>query len=91
MSDRFSAFVGKVDAEEFVTEQRDDFDTLPRQLGREDDDQVLFGLGYSQPRSHGGHFDVSAGTSLALPTEPYGKAYLPHRDPNTRAQPVAPA
>ena len=73
MSDRFSAFVGKVDAEEFVTEQRDDFDTLPRQLGREDDDQVLFGLGYSQPRSHGGHFDVSAGTSLALPTEPYGK------------------
>jgi len=73
MSDRFSAFVGKVDAEEFVTEQRDDFDTLPRQLGREDDDQVLFGLGYSQPRSHGGHFDVSAGTSLALPTEPYAK------------------
>lgn len=73
MSNRFSAFVGKVDAEEFVTEQRDDFDTLPRQLGREVDDKVLFGLGYSQPRRHGGHFDVSVGTSLDIPTEPYGK------------------
>jgi hypothetical protein len=73
MSDRFSAFVGKVDADEFVTEQRDDFDTLPRQLGREVDDKVLFGLGYSQPRGHGGHFDVSVGTSLAIPTEPYAK------------------
>ena len=73
MSDRFSAFVGKVDADEFVTEQRDDFDTLPRQLGREDDDKVLFGLGYSQPRGHGGHFDASVGTSLDIPTEPYAK------------------
>ena len=27
LSDRFSGFVGKVDADEFVTEQRDDFDT----------------------------------------------------------------
>ena len=73
LSDRFSAFVGKVDADEFVTEQRDDFDTLPRQLGREDDDKVLFGLGYRQPRGHGGHFDASIGTSLDIPTEPYAK------------------
>lgn len=73
MSERFSAFVGRVDAEEFVTEQRDDFDTLPRQFGREDDDKVLFGLGYSEPRGHGGHFDASIGTSLESPTEPYAK------------------
>ena len=73
VSDRFSAFVGKVDADEFVTEQRDDFDALPRQLGREDDDKVLFGLGYSQPRARGGHFDTSVGTSLDIPTEPYAK------------------
>ena len=73
VSDRFSAFVGKVDADEFVTEQRDDFDTLPRQLGREEDDKVLFGLGYSQPRAHGGHFDASVGTTLEFPTDPYAK------------------
>jgi hypothetical protein len=73
MKDRFSAFVGKVDADEFVTELRDDFDTLPRRFGDEVDDKVLFGLGYSQPRRYGGHFDVSVGTTLDLPTEPYAK------------------
>ena len=73
MSDRFSGFIGKVDADEFVTEQRDDFDTLPRQFGQEVDDKVLFGLGYSEPRGPGGHFDASVGTSLESPTEPYAK------------------
>jgi hypothetical protein len=56
LCDHFSGFVGKVDADEFVTEQRDDFDTLPRQFGQEVDDKVLFGLGYSEPRGPGGHF-----------------------------------
>jgi len=73
LSDRFSGFIGKVDADEFVTEQRDDFDTLPRQFGREVDDKVLFGLGYSEPRGPGGHFDASVGTSLESATEPYAK------------------
>jgi hypothetical protein len=73
MADRFSAFVGKVDPDEYVTEQRDDFDTLPRQFGREGDDAVLFGLGYSQPRRRGGHFDAGAGVSLDSSTEPYVK------------------
>jgi hypothetical protein len=73
MSERFSAFVGKVDPEEFVTEQRDDFDTLPRQFGREGDDAVLFGLGYSQPRRRGGYFDAGVGTRLDAPQEPYVK------------------
>ena len=73
LSERFSGFVGKVDADEFVTEQRDDFDTLPRQFGREVDDKVLFGLGYSEPRGRGGHFDASLGTSLQSPAEPYAK------------------
>ena len=54
MSDRYSTFVGRVDPAEFVTEQRDDFDTRPRQFGREVDDEVLFGLGYSQPDRRGG-------------------------------------
>jgi hypothetical protein len=74
MSDRFSAFVGRVDSDEFVTEQRDDFDTLPRQFGREVDDEVLFGLGYSQPRRRGGRFDVSVGTQLDSPKDVYVKS-----------------
>lgn len=73
MNDRLNAFVGKVDPEEYVSEQRDDFDTLPRQLGRENDDEVLFGLGYSQPGRRGGHFDTSVGTRLDSPKEAYAK------------------
>lgn len=73
MSDRFSAFIGKVDPDEYVTEQRDDFDTLPRQFGREIDDEVLIGLGYRQPGRRGGYFDAGVGTSLDAPDEPYVK------------------
>ncbi len=73
MGDRLSAFVGKVDRDEFVTEQRDDFDALPRQFGRQADDEVLLGVGYSQPGRRGGRFDVSVGTRLAAPSEPYAK------------------
>ena len=73
ISDRFNAFVGRVDPDEFVTEQRDDFDTLPRQFGREVDDELLFGLGYSQPRRRGGRFDFSVGTQLASPKDVYVK------------------
>ena len=74
MSDHFSAFVGKVDPDEYVTERRDDFDTLPRQFGREGDDAVLFGLGYSQPGRRGGHFDAGVGTRFGTPMEPYAKS-----------------
>ena len=73
MSERLSAFVGKVDPDEFVTEQRDDFDTLPRQFGRVADDDVLFGLGYSQPGRRLGRFDAGFGTRLDAPTKPYAK------------------
>ncbi|MGB5132868.1 MAG: hypothetical protein WBO00_09655 [Steroidobacteraceae bacterium] len=74
LSDRYSVFVGRVDPDEFVTELRDDFDTLPRQFGREGDDALLFGLGYSQPGRRGGHFDVGLGTSLDSSTGPYVKS-----------------
>lgn len=73
MNDHLSAFVGKVDPDEFVTEQRDDFDTLPRQFGREVDDEVLVGLGYRRPGRRGGSFDVGVGTSFNAPDEPYVK------------------
>jgi hypothetical protein len=71
LSERFNAFVGRLDPDEYVTELRDDFDTLPRQFAREDDDAVLFGLGYRQPGRIGGHFDADIGAKL--PLEPYLK------------------
>lgn len=47
VSDRYSAFVGRVDPDEFVTEQRDDFDTRPLHLCHE---RTLPGLGRPWPR-----------------------------------------
>jgi len=73
LSGRFNAFIGKVDPNEHVTELRDDFDTLPRQFGHQEDDAVLFGLGYSQPGRGGGYFDADAGAELGFPMDPYVK------------------
>ena len=73
ISERFSAFVGRVNPDEYVTDLRDDFDTLPRQFAGEDDDAVLLGLGYRQPGRGGGHFDASVGVKLDWPLDPYAK------------------
>ena len=69
-----NAFVGRVDPEEYVTELRDDFDALPRQFARQEDDAVLLGLGYGQAGRRGGHFDAGVGAKLRWPVEPYAKA-----------------
>ena len=66
LSERFDAFVGRVDPEEYVTELRDDFDTLPRQFARQEDDAVLLGLGYGQPGRGGGHFSAGVGAKLGV-------------------------
>lgn len=73
LSERISAFVGRVDPDEFVTEVRDDFDTLPRQFARAADDEVLLGLGYRRPGPGGGHFDASVGARLDWPPDVYAK------------------
>lgn len=73
LSEHFNAFVGRLDPDEYVTELRDDFDTLPRQFARQDDDAVLFGLGYRRPGRIGGHFDADIGAKLRWPLEPYVK------------------
>jgi hypothetical protein len=73
LSERVNVFVGRTNRDELVTELRDDFDTLPRQFGREEDDEVLLGLGYSQPARSGGNFDFDAGTELSFPPDPYVK------------------
>ena len=73
LSERFSAFVGRLESDEYVTDARDDFDTLPRQFAGEPDDQLLLGLGYRQPGRRGGYFDTSVGVKFDWPPEPYVK------------------
>jgi hypothetical protein len=86
LSERFNAFIGRLDPDEYVTDARDDFDTLPRQFAGEPDDQLLLGLGYRQPGRRGGYFDGSVGAKFDWPPEPYAKgAYhltLPFLDRN---------
>jgi hypothetical protein len=74
LSNRFNVFIGRVDPVGHVTEMRDDFDTLPRQFGQQEDDAVLVGLDYSQPTHGKGYFDFDVGTELSLPLDPYVKA-----------------
>ncbi len=71
LNDRFNAFIGRSDFEEEATGSRDEFDSLPRQFGRQSDDAVLLGLGYSQPGRGGGYFDGGIGAKLAFPLDPY--------------------
>lgn len=73
LNERFSAFVGRVDPDEFVTEMRDDFDSLPTQFARAEDDEVLLGLGYRRPGPGGGHFDTSVGARVDWPPDVYAK------------------
>lgn len=73
LNERFSAFVGRVDPDEYVTEVRDDFDSLPRQFARAENDEVLLGLGYRRPGPGGGHFDASVGARLDWPPDVYAK------------------
>lgn len=71
VNERLRAFVGRLDPDEYVTGARDDFDTLPRQFARAEDDDVLLGLGYRRPGPGGGHFDANIGAKLDWPPQAY--------------------
>jgi hypothetical protein len=73
LNERFHAFIGRVDADEYVSDTSSDFDALPRQFAGAEDDSVLLGLGYRQPGRRGGRFDTSVGVDLDWPPEPYVK------------------
>jgi hypothetical protein len=75
LSERWHAFIGRVDPDDYVSDTSDDFDALPQQFaGLNDEDSVLVGLGYRQPKRRGGYFDTSVGVDLDWPPEPYVKA-----------------
>jgi hypothetical protein len=71
--ERISAFAGRVNRDEFISDSESDFDALPtRQFGgMAEDESVLLGLGYSSPKRNGNDFDVSVGVRVDLPVDPY--------------------
>jgi hypothetical protein len=70
--ERLSAFAGRVGEDDYISDVEDDFDALPtRQFGHLEDESVLLGLGYSNPKRTGNDFDASAGVRVDTPLDPY--------------------
>ena len=73
LNDRFSAFVGRVNPDEFVTERDQESGAFRRQYGPIQEDQTLLGISYREPPREGGRFDAGAGVRVRWPPDPYVK------------------
>lgn len=72
LNERFHAFIGRVNRDEYVTERSPGSGAFARQYGPTEDDQTLFGIRYRDPRD-GGHWDADAGLRLQSPLDPFVK------------------
>ncbi len=72
LNERFHAFIGRVNREEYVTERAPGSGAFARQYGPVEDDETLFGIRYRSPRE-GGHWDADAGLRVRSPLDPFVK------------------
>jgi len=73
LNERFHAFIGRVNPDEYVTEESPGSGAFARQYGGvADEDQTLFGIRYRDP-TEGGHWDADAGLRLRSPLDPFVK------------------
>jgi hypothetical protein len=72
MNQRYHAFIGRVNRDEYVTERDISSGAFPNQIGRVEDDQTLFGIAYRSPKE-GPHFDADVGIRLRFPVDPFVK------------------
>ena len=72
MNEKFHAFIGRVNRDEYVTERRPDSGAFARQYGPVEDDETLFGIRYREPKQ-GGRFQADAGLRLRTPLDPFVK------------------
>jgi hypothetical protein len=80
LNQRFHAFVGRFDRNEYVSERAPQSGALPRQSGPENEEQTLAGIVYHTPPRQGSRFDAGAGVRVRLPPDPYLKgAYVYER------------
>jgi hypothetical protein len=77
ISEKFNAFVGRVNRDEYVTERAPESGAFQRQYGPVEEDQTLLGISYRETPKQGGRFDAGAGVRLRFPLDPYVKgSYL---------------
>ncbi len=85
IDERFNAFVGRVNPEEFITERDEPSGAFQRQYGPATEDQTIFGLSFHEPPKQGGYFDAGVGVRIALPMDPYVKgSYIFERGTSER-------
>ena len=73
INERLHAFIGRVNRDEYVTEESPGSGAFARQYGGPaDDDETLFGIRYRDPKD-GGHWGGDAGLRLASPLDPFVK------------------
>lgn len=85
LNERFHAFIGRVDPNEYISEREEPSGAFRRQYGPITEDQTLFGLSYHEPEKQGGYFDAGAGMRIALPLDPYIKgSYVYERGASER-------
>lgn len=73
LNERFNAFIGRVDPEEYVTERAQESGAFRRQYGPRSEDETMLGISYREPRKQGHRFDASVGMRLHFPLDPYVK------------------
>lgn len=72
--ERMSAFIGRVGEDDFISDSESDFEALPtRQFGNLENESVLVGLGYSNPKRTGNDFDAGIGVRVDLPLDPFAR------------------
>lgn len=84
LNERFHAFIGRVNREEYVTERVPSSGAFARQYGPTEDDETLFGIQYRDPRE-GGHWDADAGLRVRSPLDPFVKGSYRFNKGNSEA------
>lgn len=74
LDERYNAFIGTFDRDEFVTEREQQSGAIPRQRtgGGVEEDQTLLGIQYRE-REGGARFEADAGIRIRSPIDPFVK------------------
>jgi hypothetical protein len=73
LNERFNAFIGRVNRDEFVSERAQQSGAFERQYGPASDEQTLAGITYRTPAKQGSRFTAGAGVRLRFPLDPFVK------------------
>ena len=73
LNERWNAFIGRVNRDEYVSEAQQQSGAFERQYGPPSDEQTLAGVSYRTPPKQGSRFDVGTGVRLRFPLDPYLK------------------